>query len=97
MRRQAATKPQYTEATVPLRREHLVQPVLLDTLFPERKYALPALTEGQPFRVYDADNWQRDNGKEGILRRYHMLTGLYIGEVNGREEPYYGREIMKIR
>jgi len=95
--RRGITKPQYTEANVPLRREFLGQPVLFETLFSRKIYPLPFLTEGQHFRVYDADNWQRDNGKEGTLRRYHMLTGLYIGDVNGREEPYYGREIMKIR
>ena len=92
-------KPQlYTTATVPLRSEHLHQPALCDPLFPGRVYFLPAATEGQLVRVYDADEWQQYNGREGTVRRYSFFTGVYTVAVdNVYERPFYGREIMKVR
>ncbi len=63
----------FTYATVPLRREFLRQPVLPGFFYAERSNPLPELTEGQQCRVYDADEWQRDNRKEGLVKRYSML------------------------
>lgn len=102
MRRQQRIQPQFTEATVPLRREHFVQPAMLDPLYPgkEKRYSLPLITEGGRARVYDADEWQRFNGYEGVVTGYSFFTGLHTVALEGQtrtyEHPFYSREIMKI-
>ncbi len=94
-------KQQYTYANVPLRREHLRQPALLETMFPNRLYYLPKIAPGQEAFIYDADQWQAYNGKEGTVTAYSYFTGLHTIAIEGRRrtsEGYFlGREIMKPR
>ena len=99
MRRHAAQQI-FTEVTVPLRREYLRQPSLLDPLFPGRAYFLPKIVPGQEARISDADQWGY-NGKEGTVTHYSHFTGLHTialeGTSNTYEDHFLGREIMKAR
>ena len=94
MRRQIHTQPAYTEASVPLRRENLLQA----SLFDPRTYYLPAIVPGREARIYDAEEWETYNARRGIVSHYSYFTGLYTNNVHGiGERPFYGREIMKAR
>lgn len=87
-------KPLFTEATVPLRREHLLQASLFDS----QTYCLPEIVPGREARIYDADEWETYNGRRGIVTQYSYFTGLYTVNVHGiGERPFYLREIIKAR
>jgi hypothetical protein len=99
MRRQTRTKPIYTEATVPLSRDYLCQPAMVDPLFPGRRYALPVVAPGAEARVVDSDyHWQTYNGLQGEVTQYSFFTGYHTILFNGVHEwKFQGREITKGR
>ena len=93
-RQQPIPQPFYTEVTVPFRRENLLQASLFDA----QTYRLPEVVPGQAARIYDADEWERMNGRRGIVTDYSYFTELYTINVDGIGVwPFYGREIMKVR
>ena len=92
MRRQQQIKPLFTEATVPLRREHLLQASLFDT----HTYYLPEIVPGrEAIAHFDEKEY---HSRRGTVTGYSYFTGLYTIHFNGiGERPFYLREIMKAR
>lgn len=90
-------RPAFTTAIVPLRREYLVQPAMLDPYHPGKSYFLPEVVPGQEARVVDADyHYEVFNGRRGIVTRYSYFTGHHTILFNGvLEGQFLSREIMK--
>jgi|GraSoiStandDraft_16_1057320.scaffolds.fasta_scaffold626464_2 hypothetical protein len=81
--------------TVPLKRSHLVQPELFHQT---QIHYLPLIVPGEEAYIYDADEWQKYNGRRGIVTGYSYFTGLHNILVSGiGERQFLGREIMKSR
>jgi hypothetical protein len=97
----------FTYANVPLRRDHLRQPALLDpwNMGKEKTYPLPLVVPGEEARIVDADyHWEVFNGRRGIVTDYSYFTGHHTVAVEGAiragkpitiERDFLGREITK--
>ncbi len=90
-----ARRTQPTIATVPLTRAHLVQPELFNST---TTHYLPKIAPGGEAHVYDADEWQKFNGRRGIVTKYSYFSGWHTLKFeDGKEYEFAGREIMKVR
>src|SRR5206468_2119371 len=66
-----------------------------------RTHYLPTIVPGEKACIYDADEWQKYNGRRGIVTQYSYFTGLHSIALEGKrgthEGLFLGREIMKSR
>ncbi len=94
--REAKRREPYTTATVPLNRLHLVQPELFHQTI---THFLPKVVPGEEAVIFDADEWQRFNGRRGIVTAYSYFTGLHTIAFEGKRRTFaygfLGREITK--
>jgi hypothetical protein len=99
MREAQPARQPYTVANVPLRREHLRQPALLDPWYPNtvKTYPLPLVVPGEEAKVVDSDyHWQKYNGRRGVVTGYSYFYGDHtILFNNGDVGNFQAREIMK--
>ena len=90
------TQQEFPINTVPLKRSHLVQPELFHQT---RTHYLPTIVPGEKACIYDADEWQKYNGRRGMVTQYSYFTGLHSIALEGKrgthEGLFLGREIMK--